>query len=78
LRDQHHLHPKRAGGDGGDGGTGGVGGGGRGGHSIGIAHVGTPPLVKGGVVTLGAAGPGGTSMGNAGADGAAVEIQLFD
>lgn len=71
--------PGCTGGDGGRGANGGSGGGGRGGHSIGIAYGGAPPVVEGGTITINDAGAGGPSMGgNAGADGAAVEIQSFD
>ena len=47
------------GGKGGRGGTGGRGGGGLGGHSVGIAHTGEAPDVKGATVVVGAAGDGG-------------------
>ena len=71
--------PGCTGGEGGRGGNGGTGGGGRGGHSIGIAHGGAPPLVKGGSITVGDPGSGGTSLGgNAGADGAVEKITSFD
>ncbi len=48
-----------SGGKGGDGGNGGAGGGGAGGHSLGIAYVGTKPMVNGGMTTVGTAGLGG-------------------
>jgi hypothetical protein len=53
-----------SGGKGGDGGNGGPGGGGSGGDSLGVAYVGTMPLVTGGMMTLGTAGAGGKD-GNA-------------
>jgi hypothetical protein len=71
--------PGCSGGSGGRGGDGGSGGGGRGGHSIGIAHGGAPPVVKGGSITAGAPGAGGVSSGgNPGAPGASEKIQSFD
>ena len=68
-----------AGGNGGRGGDGGSGGGGRGGHSLGIAHTGTPPVLKGGSVVVGMVGLGGPSLGGiAGTEGVAMEIQEFN
>src|SRR6266545_1207930 len=48
-----------SGGKGGDGGNGGNGGGGAGGHSLGIAYVGTQPMINDPMPTVGTAGIGG-------------------
>jgi hypothetical protein len=54
-----------SGGLGGDGGVGGPGGGGQGGHSLGVAFIGSAPVLMGTTVTFGAAGKGGQAgLGN--------------
>jgi hypothetical protein len=69
------------GGKGGAGGKGGQGGGGRGGHSIGIASVGaSSPVDKAGATIMaGKAGVGGKGADAAGtgADGIAIDVQVF-
>jgi hypothetical protein len=76
------MSPSKAGctgGNGGSGGDGGPGGGGRGGHSIGIAFPGAPPanLTFTTPPAVGMAGNGGTSTGNAGANGQAGAVCDF-
>ena len=68
-----------AGGKGGLGGPGGKGGGGLGGPSIGIAHTGEAPDIKGVTITTGAAGDGGEGDGDTGkgAAGVAAQVQAF-
>jgi hypothetical protein len=71
-----------SGGDGGKGGNGGHGGGGHGGPSLGIAYVGTPPLLVMCEPHAGTGGKGGLGaspsvVGSAGDDGLAAGIVTF-
>jgi hypothetical protein len=71
------------GGDGGSGGEGGPGGGGRGGHSLGIAYLGTAPVIDAQHITTTSPGSGGLGgnkslKNNAGTDGLAIPIQAFE